>query len=240
MKKVLALMLALVLILSLVACGGENRNSVEKPSMTKEELLEEAQDTSIRKMGEDFSNNVSKAKDTYFNKAFKVWGDIFEIGEDYVDIRPSNEFIEDPMYVYLPNEELKELTKGNVIQVVGIITDDIEVSKQVHDQTGALQTRTLKVFTMENAHFVTDKYEIKNSIITDISYDRSSMKYTCEVSDENFDKIYVKSGQVSNEQWGNYQKYKLSASGKIKFEEVYNSEVCAVMESSDVELTNKN
>lgn len=242
MKKVLALVLALVLVLSLVACGGsgENKNdSTVKAEMSLDDMLDVAQDTSIRKMGNDFAMNTTKAKEEYFNNAYKIWGVIYDIGDGYVDIRPSEDFYDDPVYVYLPNEELKKLNKGDVIQVVGIITDDTEDSFQVIDPTGSPKTITLKIFVMENAHFLTDIYKIKDANISDITYDRTTMKYTCEVEDENFDKIYVKSGQVSDEQWKNCEKYTLSASGKIKFEEVYNFEVWPVMNTNDTELSKK-
>ena len=71
MKRLLALMLAAALALSLVACGGgggaEDNNtmpgngdttSTDMPSMTKEEMLETAEDGNISELNHLIAENI--------------------------------------------------------------------------------------------------------------------------------------------------------------------------------------
>ena len=235
MKKVLALMLALVFVLSLVACGG---SSGGEKSMTKEEMIESAKLATIGSITSDFNDNVAKAKNTYFNNVYTIWGYITDIGEDYVDLRPNNSTSSDCIRAYLPNDELIELDKWYAIQVVGIVSGLAEDSSNV-----AEYTFDYNIILLENAHFVTDIYRLNDMDITEITYDRSTYKYLCEVRDGNFGKIFLNcsSSQVSSEQWGNYQNYRMSATGKVKMDLEYGSLSCGsgIMDSSDVSLSKK-
>ena len=75
MKKLLALILAAALALSLVACGGGNgagdtntsssgngdTTSTDTPSMTKEEMLETAEDGNISDLNHLIAENILRA-----------------------------------------------------------------------------------------------------------------------------------------------------------------------------------
>ena len=86
MKKLLALMLAAALTLSLVACGGggtgDNNTS---GGMTKEEMLRE----SVAITFEDLpgSGNMAKAKQE-IGKIYRIYQTVSNIEEDYCELCP--------------------------------------------------------------------------------------------------------------------------------------------------------
>ena len=98
MKKLLALILAAALALSLVACGGDSgagdtntpstgngdTTSTDTPSMTKEEMLETAEDGNISELNHLIAENILSAKQAYCGKALTFRGNIQGIKEDYI------------------------------------------------------------------------------------------------------------------------------------------------------------
>ena len=118
MKKLLALMLAAALALSLVACGGggagdnntpntgsDDTTSTDTPSdgMTKEEMLEQATECDAAEIAGETANNVARATQTYCGKILSIKGTIGEISADHIQIE-SNSIVR--FKVYLPVEDI--------------------------------------------------------------------------------------------------------------------------------------
>ncbi len=141
MKKLLALILAAALALSLVACGGgggtgdNNTPSTESgdttstdtpntPSggeKTKEEMLANAQRISLAELVHAFNENKVKAEETYFGNDFSLFGIVYEIESEYCDLGYIDTVGAGRLRVYLDKEDLVELNKGEVIHIVGTI-----------------------------------------------------------------------------------------------------------------------
>ena len=140
MKKLLALMLAAALALSLVACGGggtgDNNTS---GGMTKEEMLRE----SVAITFEDLpgSGNMAKAKQE-IGKIYRICQTVSNIEEDYCELCPvisggvvqgrDTYTIDEAtvVRVYLPQETLAQLHFNDTIAIVGEISDVIKVERQ--------------------------------------------------------------------------------------------------------------
>ena len=140
MKKLLALMLAATLTLSLVACGGggtgDNNTS---GGMTKEEMLRE----SVAITFEDLpgSGNMAKAKQE-IGKIYRICQTVSHIEEDYCELCPvisggvvqgrDTYTIDEAtvVRVYLPQETLAQLHFNDTIAIVGEISDVIKVERQ--------------------------------------------------------------------------------------------------------------
>lgn len=166
MKKVLALILTVALVLSLVGCGGDTPPT-EEP-LTKEEMMENVETIYIGNLEEDFRNNVVAAKDKYVGKPFTVPGCVLEIKEDScvlsyllptspVPVGGARYYVKAKM----PVDELKHFNTGDLIRVVGSITGDIETTVE-----GAVNgtTSTCNYITMENAYFVDKITELSGTV----------------------------------------------------------------------------
>ena len=183
MKKLLAFMLAATLALSLVACGGssgagdtntpndtpsaENGDTTstdtpsgggedsetEEPVMTKEEMLQAAEEVSWADIQNASATNIAGAKQQYCNKVMQLEGRIWSIEEDHVVIGGSgaNALVN----VYLPLEELITLKHQQVISVVGKTTDELL------DETENVAEYSFQYyyFQMPNAYLVKDTVE---------------------------------------------------------------------------------
>ena len=167
MKKLLALMLAAALALFLVACGddsgagdtntpstgngdtsstdtpsdGGEDNETEEPAMTKEEMLQVAEDVSWVDIQNASVENIVKAKQQYCNKVMQLNGKIWSIEQDHIVIGgdAANYLVD----VYLPLDEIITLENQQVITVIGKTTDEII------DTT----------YQMQNAYLVKDTVE---------------------------------------------------------------------------------
>lgn len=158
MKKTISLLLALVLCLSLCACGGGNETpETEAPSettapevtkITKEELLAQALAVDYTTINNDSFDNLAKAKSLYCNATLKLDGTVYEIKEDHVRIGNGLSW---GVSVYLPAEELIDLEKWQRIVVVGKTTDEI-----IEEQSYA---GTLSLYQMAEAYLVDDHFE---------------------------------------------------------------------------------
>ena len=123
MKKLLALILAAALALSLVACGGgsgagdTNTPSTgngdtpstdtpngggdnSAPSMTKEEMIEQATECTIWDIKNDALDNIVKAQQTYCRKILMISGSADDISSDHITMRVGGIHID----VYIPVE----------------------------------------------------------------------------------------------------------------------------------------
>ena len=145
MKKLLALILAAALALSLVACGGgsgagdTNTPSTgngdtpstdtpngggdnSAPSMTKEEMIEQATECTIWDIKNDALDNIVKAQQTYCRKILMISGSADDISSDHITMRVGGIHID----VYIPVEDIANLEKKQSITIVGNTSDKIE------------------------------------------------------------------------------------------------------------------
>lgn len=132
MKKLLALILSFVLLLTLCACGGgttsqqttqtpevstdtNSENTTEETTtdeITLEEMLAEAEVLDHNALSKAIYNNIVNAKSTYQGKYFIVTGPVWEITEEYIVL--SGNF-----RVYLPIEEIATINLNQYITIVG-------------------------------------------------------------------------------------------------------------------------
>ena len=216
MKKVLALVMALMLVLSLVACGGGGK--------TKEEMLSEAKKLCINTLFDEIDNNTERAKSDYENGTYLIWGQVYDIKGDHCVISTSYCSTICSLNVFLPKDELLKLNKDEAIQIVGKITKISNALFKVN-------------IDVKNAYFVTDEYEIKNANVDDITYSRITMEYECRIDDENFQAITISTGKITNAQRNknNGHNFKVSASGKMK----YDSNKGIMMDDSNFTISEK-
>lgn len=180
MKKILALMLAATLALSLTACGGDSgagdtntpsggngdTTSTNTPSggngtQTKEEMMENADTVTIDRLASDFSNNIVSAKDEYIGKSFIVPGIVYEIREDSCILSVFYTVSYDEYFIKanIPADELKRLNTKDIVTIVGVITDLEEAT----DNWGGEQVN-VNYINMTNAYFVDEISEVSGTV----------------------------------------------------------------------------
>jgi len=137
MKKAISLILALVMCLSLCACGGPSR----------EEMLATAQEVSVNDLSNAFYDNKARAEANYIGKPLKITGKVHSIEADHFIFRSTGG--QYGVNVYLSKEELMGINKGDTITVIGIFKNYV---------VRADGTQTLGVFyqdsDMKNAFIV--------------------------------------------------------------------------------------
>ena len=185
MKRLIALLLAAVLALSLAACGGggdttsdESGDTTggESNSMTKEEMLEVAVVADEVEIGNAIYENIVNAKQAYCGKVLEVSSIISAIDEDSISLGQVGSFLT----VYLPEEDIANLQLQQSITVVGITNDDIQTDIQVINGTEFEQ----QCLVMEQAYLVTDRYEFTGTV-------KSENDFVPELPKEKVDVIYL-------------------------------------------------
>ena len=167
MKKTISLLLALVMCLSLCACGGGNDTpeTTEAPTetttpevkvMTKEEMLEQAVAVDQIDINNDSFENIVKAKSMYCNAILLLEGTIFEIKEDHIEVGTSDWLVD----VYLPVEDMINLRNKQKILVVGQTNDTIEETTWSYGEYSG----TNHHYSMPTAYLVQDKFEVTGKI----------------------------------------------------------------------------
>lgn len=155
MKQYIALVLALVMCLSLCACGGGNESpettTPEEAIMSKEEMLEQAMDVQVHEIENVSHDNIARAKQDYCNKVLNLTGQISKIAEDHIELGIGLYVVD----VYLPIDELITLQTHQQITVVGQTTDTIEKDSNQKSH-----------YQMPVAYFVTDRFEIRGVVQT--------------------------------------------------------------------------
>lgn len=131
MRRIMALILALVMCMSLCACGGKDEPTQQEgastvaeditvPEYSKEELVASTPFLDLDEMWITIDTNQAKAKLTYDQKMFQVKVTVLNIGTDYFDyIFKYNDGITKSFKVYIPTEELATLTNNSHITVLG-------------------------------------------------------------------------------------------------------------------------
>lgn len=180
MKRWIVLLLAVVLVLSLAACGGKAENPAEEPqdvpsetqdggegseqpedtAMTKEEMLEQALEVDSATIHRDSLENLANAKDLYCSKILLLEGTVLEIQEDCAVI---GTILTDDAYVtdaYLPQEDLAKLQQGQQITVVGQ-TDDTITEESLDAPDFPMM---ISHYAMPTAYLTQDHFEVEGII----------------------------------------------------------------------------
>ena len=154
MKKLLALILAAALALSLVACGGGGaEDTPEETVMTKEEMIEVAEDRTFA----DFSSGNKAQAASCVGDIYKITGWVLRVETDYVTLSThtsdgsgANALSSIYLHVYLPVDELAALEINDEITIVGEVTGTSE------EESTIVYGITNKVvcLDMENAYSV--------------------------------------------------------------------------------------
>lgn len=182
MKKIFALMLTLVTLLSLCACAGGTDQPVNTESVTTEaateakpsmnELLSTAVVIDGSALYEEYKSNPVKVSSDYEGKTCLMEGTVERIEADHISVIFSNTLIN----VFLPTEDIIELQKDQYVEVVGIaesIGDEVVngnrpcvtiefrvgyLSKTTYTKTGVFHAYT----TTDGIHPQDDCIEIVN------------------------------------------------------------------------------
>ena len=119
MKKLLTVLLAAAMALSLAACGGE--------SATAEDLQAQAEEVNLYDMNNAVMENLAAANETYAGKTVQVSGFIREIAADHCvfAVSPHVQF---SLHVYLDQETLAGLRKDTKVTVVGTLGEVVDAS----------------------------------------------------------------------------------------------------------------
>ena len=156
MKKSITILLAAVLMLSMSACGGGNNintptggndtptTTPEITAMTKEEMLEQAQEINPVDVYNAYQENKARAEAMYLNNVYKISGKVGSIDSDFLTIAN--------FQVYLSGDVLIALLPSDNITVVGEISNMNKKGGEI--LIHGLGTVTTDVFEMENAYFI--------------------------------------------------------------------------------------
>lgn len=168
MKKLIALLLALVLCLSLCACGGGNSDTPNTPGtndivtpqevrMTKEEMLANA--VEIDDYEEEFESNKLRAEEKYIGNNYLVVGNIVSIESTHIEIKSivNNTESLGIISVSLPEEDIMKLTTGQRVQVLG----HFEAFTEEEMVVGTTIPQTYYIYNgvMTNGYVITDIFE---------------------------------------------------------------------------------
>lgn len=107
MKKILTVLLALAMCLSLCACG-----------KSAEDLYEESPNLSLSEAGAEIDSNKARAKELYDGKTFVVKAFVQEIESKEVYLTSGSGFL---AVSFKDKEDMLEFSQGDTITVVGKI-----------------------------------------------------------------------------------------------------------------------
>lgn len=181
MKKIITLLLTFIVCVSLCACG-------RKVSMSKEEMLSNAQEIDIVQLLKDYGENSVRAEETHVGNTYIVTGYISSIKDDYVTITDNGYFSSSfgccSIHVYLSNDELILLNEETKITIVGEI--DRMDSEPVKDGT-------YPYWEMKNAYLICNEYEITGRV-------KNVEKTYCRIIDDNNDfyNVYFETDTVDS------------------------------------------
>ena len=146
--------LALALLFSLAACGSGNGG------MSKEELLESAEEVSFSTLASETYDNAVKAKETYCASPIQISGWVQNIEEDHVTLWNGGTSYDVMIDAYLPAEDIAALTTGQKVTVVGINSDTEEKT----DSWGGMSFPATH-YIMDTAYLVQSRYEISGTLV---------------------------------------------------------------------------
>lgn len=127
MKKLLSLTLALVMCLSLCACGGGN-DSQPGTATTKDDMVNTAETLDCFAVLSDYEGNPINAKEKYTGKIFSFEGYVEKISSSSVTIIPmvtphKSGLVSVEVYLTLDANDIKKLSTNGVATFVGQVSD---------------------------------------------------------------------------------------------------------------------
>lgn len=195
MKKTLSLILALVLCLSLCACGGGKTSDVAKNASNADfykiyDVAKNALNADFHKIYKDCQNNITAAKDKYVGNTYKFAGIVKGIDEDSVSIAP----IKFPtgfstwyqVEVFMSKDDIKKVSTNQIVNVAGEISD-ISNNANVQMKNGVLIDDVIE-FEGEVTNFILNESYTKHLMVIEAknaAQDYTGMykkiTYHCEV-----------------------------------------------------------
>ena len=175
MKQVVALLLICLSFFMLCACGGnvtqEHKETqsatteatitaeTSEPVLSKEEMLMQAISAENKTIGDDFANNILRAKETYCGHIIKIEGNARITNENVITIRIGTGII---WYIdaYLSSEDMLQLDDGQKIILVGYLDDTITETTS----TSGGSTYTYKHLSMSTAYVAQDRFEVSGRV----------------------------------------------------------------------------
>lgn len=187
MKKLLALMLAAALALSLVSCGGSGGSSGDASNgvMTKEEMLEAATECNFLSIQSDSKENTVRAEEKYCGKVYRVTGYVERIEETSVKIIPldapsglGSTAYSMTLEATLSKEDILELSTWEVVNIVGEISS---LGEKTVFMEHAYYVDNLITFTGKVDGFTAmSSGEKKTAIVENVSGVTLSYEYYCQ------------------------------------------------------------
>lgn len=225
MKKILAILLAAMIMLSFVACsgngGGQTANvtpepteaptaePTEEPVKSKEELMSSSTEILFDELAKLTYDNIAQAKMKYCDKDVIITGYILEINEDHVIMNSGSRSSSTiKIEAYIPLEDILNLERGQRLTVVGHLDEEI-VDKASGDP---LIPITYKHYVMTTAYFVNDIYEITGKLFGfNSSY--GAFNFAVPPTNNYCDLIYFADGV--NVSYGPFSKEIITVKGKM-------------------------
>lgn len=131
----------------------ETEATAAKDSMSKEEMLAQAEEVNASVINNESFENFARAKQTYCNKILKLKGMVQSIAEDHIELGYNSTYVID---VYLPMDEILTLEVGQQIAVVGETTDEVINSSENIAEYAFEYVH----YQMPTAYLVQDRFEI--------------------------------------------------------------------------------
>lgn len=120
MKKLLALLLAVILCFALVACGGNSGSKKEDPIAEQTKLIETTSELNLDSMWLTAEGNQARASQIYTGNMYKVKVRVMNISNNYFEYSYIDAFGRSRrIQVYMPIEILATLNNGDHIMVLG-------------------------------------------------------------------------------------------------------------------------
>lgn len=222
MTKLIAFLLALVMVLSLCACGQNSKPSdnqtaeapteamkEENAALTQEEMVAESTELTDE-MWKKITENKAYAS-SLVGTTFSFMACVEEITTDYVVMNVVNSELVVQAYamqlhVYLPTAQLIELETGLFLQMVGNVTEMTEGELTFLGPTG---NKTVgPIYVMEQAYVVEDRFEFEGELLGE---NDSYGGWNIVIGDSNYAKLIYFADDVDTSELKYTQKIKFTA-----------------------------
>lgn len=146
MKRIITILVMAALLLSMAACSnGNGATTQEATSMTKDEMLEVAENINLTDVANAFSENKARAEQTYLDNVYTISALVGSIESDHCTIKCTGNNGDKIFSVYLDKSELALLNSGEMITVVGKISSYFEIDNAFYVGNTIEMTGTLKI-----------------------------------------------------------------------------------------------
>lgn len=121
MKKVCALLLAAVLLLSLASCSSGRNHKNNDGSMSKKEMLNVTEKAPVNEIADAKKEDISDAENTYIGAVYSFTGHVAKIAEDHIELIPYGYF--DTVIAYMSENDIRGISENELINIVGEISE---------------------------------------------------------------------------------------------------------------------